>query len=233
MIADKPTTPKTSFQDFSTLLYGAPKVGKSTFASQFEKPYFIDTEGGLNSLSVYSSRIGCWEDFKALSEEIRQAIRQGKFPYRTLIFDTADNLKLMCSDYMCRTLKIIHESDLEYGKGWSMVKKEFAMVLAGYKSLGLGRVYVSHANDKEIKTRTGSYTRWTHSLDNQAKDIIEPEVDFILFAEIIADDKGERRILHTKPCDQWVAGDRTGKLPSEIPLDYKAFMSEFAKAMSK
>jgi len=232
MIPTELSKPKTAFQDFSTLLYGAPKVGKSTLASQFDHPLFIDTEGGLLSLEVYKTPVGSWEEFKALGAEIREAQQLGKFPFKTLVFDTVDNLKMMCSKYMCeKVLKIAHESDLDYGKGWQTVKKEFAAVLAAYKSLGLGRIYISHADSKEIKTRTGSYTRWSHTMDNQAKDIIEPEVDFIFFCEVITDENGERRVLHTKPCDNWVAGDRTGRLPEEIPMSYEALRAAFDAIM--
>ena len=40
--------PKTEWENFTTLIYGAPKTGKSTLASQFDHPIFLATEAGLN-----------------------------------------------------------------------------------------------------------------------------------------------------------------------------------------
>ena len=69
-------------------------------------------------------------------------------------------------------------------------------------------------------------------MSKQCRDIVMPALDFVLFAEIVSTSEGEKRILHTKPCDYWMAGDKTGMLPETIPFDTKTFMTEFSKAKS-
>lgn len=227
-----PTTkskPKERFEENLTLIYGTPKVGKSTFCSQLDNPLFLDTESGLNNLEVYKTGIDSWDTFKEVYKELKS--QQGKLPFRTLVIDTIDNLWQMCCDYICKQNKVVHESELEWGKGYAMVKREFNMALAAYRQLGMGMIYTSHAEAREIATRVGKYTRYEPTMPKKCAEAILPSVDFILYAENQDDADGtEKRVIHTKPSKHWNAGDRTGKLPEEIPLNANAFMTEFKKA---
>lgn len=225
LIPTKPTTPETDFSKFLTMVYGAPKVGKSTFCAGLDKPLFLDTENGLKSLTTYRVNIGTWEDFQAVCKELMD--QRGKLPYKTLVIDTIDNLFGYCRDYVRKKLHIQHESDVSYGKGWDAVKSEFAPAMNFLKSLGMGVIYVSHAKSEKIEARTGSYDRWSPSLAKQACDVLIPALDYILFAEIVATDKGDARVIHTKPCQYWVAGDKTGAMPPDIPFEPQAFMAAY------
>lgn len=231
-----PTTkskPVNKFEDELTLIYGAAKVGKSTFCSQFDSPLFLDSESGLRKLETYNVSIGCWEDVLEVYKALLEAKKAGTLPYKTLIFDTINNFYLYCMDYVCKKNGIKHPSDLDYGKGWSMVRIQFTNAMNAFKSLGLGVIYVSHAAEKTIKTRTGEYTRYDAAIAGQAYELIVGSCDFVLFVDIISDENGERRILRTKPCEYWNAGDRTGKLPPEIPLDAKEFIKAYNIAIKE
>lgn len=231
MLPTRKTKPSTKFEDMITLIYGAPKVGKSTFCSQFEAPLFLDSEAGLRSLETYNVSVGCWEDVMNVYKELKAAKASGNLMFKTLVFDTIDNFYAFCMEYTCKANKINHPSDLEYGKGWNMVKIAFTNAMNAFKALGLGVVYVAHANEKEIKTRSGSYTRYDAAIAGQAYNIITASCDFILYAAVESTPEGgEKRILHTKPCEFWNAGDKTGKLPAEIPLDAQEFLKAYKEA---
>lgn len=45
------------------LVYGPPKIGKSTFASRFPETIFFECEPGLNQLEVFKVPTYSWEDF--------------------------------------------------------------------------------------------------------------------------------------------------------------------------
>ena len=232
LIPTKKTAPTTRFEDMITLVYGAPKIGKSTFCSGFEDALFLDTEIGLKSLSIYRVGIDSWETFEAAYTELLQMKKAGKLPFKTLIFDTVDNLYMLCTNYVCKQNNFKHPSDLGYGKGWDMVFKTFNGAMQAYRSLDLGMVYVSHVSLSEIETRVGKYTRADVSLSGQANKAIVPTCDFILYATTESDKDGaEKRILRTKPSKHWNAGDRTGKLPENLPLDAKEFLKAFNEAI--
>lgn len=221
-------TPRVNrIEDQIILIYGAPKVGKSTFCSQFDSPLFLDSESGLRNLETYNVPIGRWEDVLDVGKALLEAKKAGNLPYKTLVFDTINNFYLFCMEYVCKNNHIKHPSDLEYGKGWSMVRTAFTTVMAAFKSLGLGIVYVAHASEKTIKTRSGEYTRYDAAISGQAYELIVGSCDFVLHAGIQSTEDGERRFLHTKPCEYWMAGDKTGKLPAEIPLDVHEFIKAY------
>lgn len=228
----KKTTAARRIEDEITLIYGAPKIGKSTFCAGFENALFLDTETGLKNLSTYRVSIDSWETFISTYADLKAQVQSGKCPFKPLIFDTIDNLYQMCMDYICKKNGLKHPSDLEYGKGWNMVRQEFNVAMQAYKALDLGVIYVSHADSTEIKSRVGSYTRYDVSMPGQANKIIVPSCDIIMFAHAIQDKDGsEIRVLETKPSQFWNAGDRTGKLPETLPLNTQEFVKAFNAAM--
>lgn len=107
LLPTKASKPKISFEEYTTLIYGAPKTGKSTLASQFEKPLFLATEAGLNALETYNTEIDSWEKFLEVCAEIVE----GKHGFKTIVIDTVDNLFNMCSAFICKRNKIQHESE--------------------------------------------------------------------------------------------------------------------------
>lgn len=233
MLLPKEKTNKAKrFEDEITLIYGDPKIGKSTFCSGFENALFLDSETGLSNLSVYRVGIDGWETFIETYKELRDLVKAGKCPYKPLVFDTIDNIYQFCADYVCKKNGLKHPSDLDYGKGWNMVRTEFNTAMQAYKSLDLGVIYVSHADGTEVKTRTGSYTRYDVSMSGQANKVIVPSCDIIMYAHSVQDKDGvERRVLETKPSAYWNAGDKTGKLPETLPLNAAEFIKAFNEAI--
>ena len=125
MLPTEKTQPKTDLADFTTLVYGPTKRGKTTWCSHADGAIFLATEPGLNALNVFQVPIRTWEELLAVGNEIAQ----GDHPFKTPILDTIDNAYRMCADYVCKKFKIEHESDLGYGKGWALINNEFHRVL--------------------------------------------------------------------------------------------------------
>jgi hypothetical protein len=140
----------------------------------------------------------------------------------------------MCTEHVCEKMKIEHESDLEYGKGYALVNAEFHRVLNKLALLPYGLFLVSHSQEKEIETRTGKYTRTVPTLPDKARKIVLGMVDIILFGDLEPttgpDGKpAYRRVLRTKPSAAYEAGDRTGRLPDVVDLDFAAFIAAFSQ----
>jgi hypothetical protein len=226
------STPKTELGQFTCLLYGSSKIGKSTFCSNFDNALFFATEPGLNCLSVFKTEISSWEGFLNDCKELAL----GKHNFKTVVIDTVDNLYKFCSDFMCKKLGISHESELGFGKGYSMVNSEFQRVLTRLSLLPIGLVMVSHSQEKEMDTRTGKVKKIVPTLTKGAREIVLGLVDLILYCdtEVIKDPDtgkpvGHRRVIRTKAHQYYDAGDRTGKLPDTIALDYNEFVKAFSK----
>jgi len=226
------TEPKPNLGDLTVLVYGQTKIGKSTFCSQSEGALFLATEPGLNALDVFQVPIQSWDELLAACAEVTE----GKHPFRTIIIDTIDNAYKFCTDYIVRKYKIEHESDLGYGKGYALVNNEFQRVLTKLAFLPYGLFLISHAKEIEVDTRTGKYTRIVPTLPDKARKIVLGMVDQVLFCdlEMATNEDGTesvRRVIRTKPSLYYEAGDRTGRLPETLGLDFKKFFESFDRAV--
>jgi len=231
MLPTAKTQPKPNLADLTVLVYGQTKIGKSTFCSQGEDALFLATEPGLNSLSVYQTPIQSWDDLLNACAEITE----GKHPFKTIIIDTIDNAYKFCTDYIVKKYKIEHESDLGYGKGYALVNNEFQRVLTKLAFLPYGLFLISHAKEIEVDTRTGKYMRVVPTLPDKARKIVLGMVDQVLFCDLeleTAEDgaKSVRRVIRTKPSLYYEAGDRSGRLPETIDLDFRKFLDAFNSA---
>jgi len=227
-LPEKKSEKKLSIKDMTTLIYGAPKIGKSTFCSQSENALFLSTEPGLNALSVYKVDVRSWSDFLSACGEIAK----GKHNYKTIVIDTIDNLHKSCAEYVCQKHGIEHESDLSFGKGFKLVQDEFARAINKLAFLPYGLILVSHAQEKELETAAGKRLKILPTLPDKVHKFIAGLADIILYCDIErkTDDKGkttQRRVVRTKPSATYEAGDRTGLLPATISLDYKELEKYF------
>ena len=73
-------------------------IGKSTFASQFPEPLFIDTEGGTSNLDI--RRIKCNKSWDELIAVVKEIIKNPTI-CKTVVLDTADWAESLCSNAVC------------------------------------------------------------------------------------------------------------------------------------
>jgi hypothetical protein len=222
------TPPKASLSDYTVLVHSRPKAGKSEFCSHADNALFLATEPGLNALEVYQVPITSWDDFLAACGEIAE----GNHPFKTIVIDTVDLAYRMCSEYICRKFKIEHESDMGFGKAWALVSGEFQRVLTKLAHMPYGLFLISHSQESQVETRTGNITRIVPTLPEKARKIVLGLVDMILYFDVETVVGGDgrptyRRVIRTKPHPNYEAGDRTGRLPDVIDLDYDKFVEAF------
>jgi hypothetical protein len=231
MLPKEKTKPQVSLSNLTALLYGPSKIGKSTWCSQAENAVFLATEPGLNSLEVFQVSIRNWEELlKACAE-----LAEGKHEFKTVVLDTVDNAYKMCAEYVCQKNRVDHESDLAYGKGYALIASEFQRVINKLAFLPYGLILISHSVEREFETRTGKIMRVVPTLPEKARKMVVGLVDLILYCdlEITKDDNGKqifKRVIRTKPSLNYDAGDRTGRLPDALPLDFGVFLKAFANA---
>jgi AAA domain len=228
MLPKTKTPPKPNLADLTVLVYGQTKIGKSTFCSQSDHALFLATEPGLNALDVYQVPVQSWEELSAACKEMEE----GQHPFKTVVIDTIDNAYKFCTDYMVKKCKIEHESDLGYGKGYALINNEFQRLLTKLAFLPYGLFLISHAKEVEIDNRDEKYTRIVPTLPDKARKIVLGMVDMVLYCGLEAlegegDEKQFRRVIRTKPSLYYEAGDRTGRLPDKLDLDFGKFFEAF------
>lgn len=218
-----PSPPYTNLADYKGLLYGVPKIGKTTF---FANPDCIiyDTEAGTNALECYAVQGESWWTFLEFCAALESDER-----FSMVAIDTVDVLYQHCLEHVCEEHGIKHPSDLDWGKGWGLVNKEFQRAIIKLAQGPRGLWFTSHSQDITLKTRTAEMHKTVPTLGGKARDFLIGFCDIILYAEMYETTDGLRRVLHAEPSDNWEAGDRTGRLPGELPLDWTVVVEKFEK----
>lgn len=200
-LPDKKSVPKSRLEDFVTLLYGEVKVGKTTLLQHHENAFYAMFEAGGKSVATYQKPIPSWEYWIAYVKELRK----DKF-FRHVVIDTVDVAARQCVVYVCDKLGIDHPAEEDYGKGYDMIAAEFQRrMITELTSLGKGVTFVSHAEQKEVKSRSGEkFDRIQPTMSKMARRVIEPSVDIWAYYCL----NGNRRQLHIEGDDLIAAGHR-------------------------
>ncbi len=218
------------------VIYGPEGIGKSTFAAQFPKPLFIDTEGSTSHLEV--DRLPRPTSWQMLKQYIKD-LKGDTMGYHTLVIDTADWAERLCEEAVCQSNGKVGIEDFGYGKGYTYVKEEFGRLLDSLSDLidaGMNVVLTAHSIIRkfELPEETGAYDRYELKLGqkagNQCAALAKEWADMVLFVnykEIVITTKdnkkkvsGGKRVMYTahNPC--WDAKNRHG-LAEELPFDYQ------------
>lgn len=224
------------------VVYGVEGIGKTTFASHFPAPLFLDLDRGSRRIDV--DRVDSIQDWPALMGTLDQIQRDPSLPYSTIVIDTADMAAKLASAYICKAngnKKSIEE--FGYGKGYVILAEEFSKLLVNAEvlvNMGFNVVFLAHAMQRTV-TRpddTGSYDHWEMKLpgskNNSLGALLKEWADLLLFADykvIIrqgADGKGKAaggqrrmRATHTPFAD---AKNRFG-LADILDFDFKEIQS--------
>ena len=219
------------------VFYGPEGIGKSTFASKFPDPLFIDTEGSTTELDV--KRYPKPTSWEMLLQEVREIIQLK--PCRTLVIDTADWAERLCTEHICASHGKKGVEDFGYGNGYTYIAEEWGRFLNLLQDVidisNINVVLTAHAIIRKFEqpNEMGAYDRYELKLGKkttaQTAPITKEWADMVLFANyktfsVAVDDKGKKhkaqggqRVMYTTHHPCWDAKNRYG-LPEELPLDY-------------
>lgn len=214
------------------VVYGPEGIGKSTFASCFPEPVFIDTEGSTKDLDV--ARLPAPTSWNMVLEEARYVLSHPEV-CKTLVIDTADWAEQLCVSHVCGKYQKNGIEDFGYGKGYVFLQEEFGKLLNLLTELtekGIHVVLNAHAKMRKFEQpdEMGAYDRWEMKLTKNVSPMVKEWADMVLFANykthvVKVDGKnkaqGGQRVVYTSHHSCWDAKNRYG-LPEEIPLSYEA-----------
>jgi hypothetical protein len=197
----KKSVPETDLKKYLILIYGRPKIGKTTLAAQFEDPLFLCFEPGAKSLALYKQDISDWSDFREVVSALKKEDR-----FQTVIIDTLGPAYDRCLTWVSKQNGVEHPSELAYGKGWNAVETEFNEQINKIAATGRGIVLISHSDDKDIEQWDGTMKSMiAPDLPKQAMRFVDRSVDLIAYYNYREDGQ---RYIRVKATEEIMAGNR-------------------------
>ena len=216
------TKPIFDMNKYIFTIYGDPKTGKTTLASEFEDTLFIATEPGHKFVEAFVVQTKSWPE---VQEAVRALLTDKDHKFKTVVFDVVDNAYNWCEDAYCNKSGIEHVSDAPFGKGYQAAQKEFKKVIDALANRGYGIVFISHRKTKEKTIKEGaierSITYTATTLGNKASEVVTGLSDFILYTH--RDSEGNH-LMRTKSNENFLGGDRSGKLPEVMETSYQSIV---------
>ena len=210
-------------------VYGTPNIGKTTFANQFPDPLMINTDGNYKYIDApVISLVGDetkdpWEVFI----DIIDTVVKGNHTYKTIVVDLVEDVYQYARNYYCKKLKIDHESELGYAKGYDIIRNNFLIALRKLVNAPYNIVFISHEETETIKDRIGRETTVfkTALPDKVAKKISGMvEITGRISAASKTDDKGEpvdSRVLQLSSNKEQYGGNKIPTIKVDtIELSY-------------
>ena len=222
------------------ILYAPEGFGKSTFASKFQDPLYIDTEGSTKQLDVrrFDGEM-TWSHIL----EAAQYVVNNPGCCKTLVLDTVDWAEGACITALNKEYSTKNILTMDYGKGSLLVVAEFQKlfdILDKVIASGVSVVMLAHAaiRKQELPEEMGAFDHWELKLQSkQVKALVKEWGDILIFGNyktlVYEDDKtknkkalGGERVMYTEHHPCWDAKNRHG-LKAELPFEYKAIRHIF------
>lgn len=215
------------------VLYGAPGVGKSTFAAKAPNPLFICSDGNFEWLDLPEQNgieVSSWKEARDLF-----ANKELLDKYDTIVLDLTEDLFKWCEAEFVQKNKIEHIGDLGFGKGYQITRDGFFIEISKLIATDKNIIMIMHETTIVEKDRRGvEHTKHLPSsrMPDKLYDMIEGRVRYFLrcYTKEEEVDEGhfiKKRFLSLvpKPNEFGIArGLDESTTINDIPLDWDEFI---------
>ena len=231
LLAIQPNKVSRDLSGYITFIYGSPKTGKTTLATQMDGALLLAFEPGYHVLpGVMAQDVTSWSDMRQIYRELKKPEVQAV--YKAVIVDTIDIAADRCKKYICQQNGIEDLGDLGYGKGWTKFKEEFNEIFRGLTQLGYAVFFIGH--HKETITEENGVQKKTirPALSGSVRTVIAGMADIYGYAQ--QKYAGEMSVLTLRCTDGSIeCGCRFKYIDEEIPTNYHALVDAINRAIDK
>lgn len=234
LLSIEPHKVSRDMRGYSVFFYGEPKSGKTTTATKFPHHLLLAFEKGYSAIpGAMAQPINSWSEFRKVLRQLKDPEVQKKF--ETIILDTADIAYDYCEKYICANNGVDTIGDVGYGKGYSMVAKEFDEALRSIVQMNYGLVLISHAQDKTFTDEAGKeFNQIIPTLGTRPRNIVSRMCDIIAYSRAVQDAEGNTSTkLFMRGTPRYVAGSRFKYTPDYIDFTYSELVKAITSAIDK
>lgn len=231
------------------VIYGPPKVGKSSFAASAPNPIGILTESGIDNIDVSAFPLA--ETFDDVMAALA-TLYTDEHEYQSVFVDSLDWLEPLILAKVCKDNHVDNIEKIGFGKGYIFADDLWKQFFAGLDALrnhkSMTIICIAHEQVTKVKNPSLSddYDAYSLKLNKRATALVNEWADIIGFAQhevftrqvdpnnklnkdVKAISNGVRK-LHLNPHPAYVAGNRYG-IP-DTPLSWAAFAQAMTAAMT-
>ena len=221
----EPTELSKDIRDFSMLIHGEKKIGKTSLLAQEPGTLFLEFDPLQKGVSIYQRQVPDWPHFLAYIKLCEEQVAAGKFKFRNIVIDGVDLMYKYCFKWSCKQMVIEHPNDEnDFGKSWNVINGNYREAFLRLRNLpGVAIRLVCHSKWHETKTRGGGSTeKLVPTLTASAEEALVGDID--IWAAYAYD--GKRHVLIVKGDERTGAGHRVdhafrtpeGEMVEEIDL---------------
>lgn len=224
------------------VFYAPEGFGKSTFASKWPEPLYIDTEGSTSQLDIrrFEDDMTKWDNIMAAVDYIIA----NPTICKTLVIDTIDWAENTIISKLNKEYNTANILTMDYGRGSLLVVAEFEKLIDKLNAVlakGINVLLLAHASirKQELPEEMGAFDHWELKLQSkQVKALVKEWAGMLLFGNyktyVVEDDKtkskktqGGKRVIYTQHHSCWDAKNRYG-LPEVMDFDFKKIAHLFS-----
>ena len=158
------------------ILYGPPKVGKTTVLEQLPGALIIDTEMGSRHISGLVAEIGNLTEFSQIYREVK-ALKYNHYPFIAL--DTLDNLVNWIEADVCRLNNVSSVADMPFGAGYDAVRTRTITTIRRFREVTSRLVLIGHRKRTLIGEKSVEVKVDMLDLTGKLKNMLMAEADAI------------------------------------------------------
>lgn len=238
LLAVEPQKISKDLATYTSMIYGPPKVGKTSFYFNLfgQDAIFARTEKGSKAIpGLMGQDIANWSDFMKFKQQLKR--KEVRERFKAVVIDTFDNLCIYLERYIKNKYEVNKLNDAAggWGNGQNEYTETLLMALNEIESYGYTVHFISHAK-KITETLPGTeteYEKYIPSANKRGMEVATKMVDNILFAylSVNAETKQEVRALYTRETLNFQAGTRFKHLKSPLPMSAEAYQKAIEQAI--
>lgn len=188
-IPTKPIGPIASDSNFSMLLYGEHKVGKSKLCSMIPGHFILGCSP--KNLDHLTARYVYIEEFEE-AIKILSSIEEGIISCDAVIIDELDALYQLCRLYYRNKLNIVKDTDKDTYALYRCTLDKFSMLLLSLRKLGKTIIVTLNEDIETYSTLNSELQRYGCRATKQLREILEGK--FTVWARMSTEFNGSRSI---------------------------------------
>ena len=180
-------TPATHLSPKALIIYGPPKVGKTSISAVLPESLLVDIEDGSDYVTATKLKLSNIFEFTALEDAIKKANK----PYKYGILDSLDKLEEWCEEEATRRYKasVIGQSFkgatvllLPNGGGYMHLRNVFYEYFQRFRQLFPYTIFIGHVRDRMLGTEGKEVSAKDLDLTGKVRNIACAYADAIAYA---------------------------------------------------